>query len=81
MNHTDAGEGPVERGVGRLEPERARSCEQGCNGNTWTDKRENYHEGSGCWPGDWFVPCGRLPAVEDSKTPNVGNEGPGTAQP
>lgn len=28
--------------------------------NTWTDKREHYTEGQGCWPGDWFVPCGKL---------------------
>lgn len=40
--------------------------------NTWTDKRHHYGEGEGCWPGDWMVPCGRLP--DDSKTPNVGVE-------
>ncbi len=37
--------------------------------HTWTDRRDSYHEGSGCWPTDWFMPCGRLP--DDSKTPNV----------
>ena len=37
--------------------------------NTWTDRRDDYHEGEGCWPGDWMVPCGRLP--DDSKTPNA----------
>jgi hypothetical protein len=43
--------------------------------NTWTDRRDDYREGEGCWPGDWMVPCGRLP--DDSKTPNVrANRGP-----
>lgn len=40
--------------------------------NTWTDRRDDYHEGEGGWPGDWMVPCGRLP--DDSMTPNVGIE-------
>lgn len=37
--------------------------------NTWTDRRDDYHEGEGCWPGDWMVTCGRLP--DDSMTPNA----------
>ena len=38
--------------------------------NTWTAAVQDYHEGGGCLPTDWFRPCGRLPA-EYGKAPNV----------
>ena len=49
--------------------------------NTWTDAVQDYHEGGGCLPTDWFRPCGRLPA-EYGKPPNAAltgarDQGPG----
>ena len=39
---------PVDRPVGRLAPERARTCEQGCNGCDDCDDCTDYEDDSEC---------------------------------
>jgi hypothetical protein len=48
-----AGGTPVERPVGRLEPERARPCELGCNG---CDYCTDYEDDDDPW-NDGITPC------------------------
>lgn len=48
--------------------------------NTWTAAVQDYHEGGGCLPTDWFRPCGRLPA-EYGKTANVRANRPARGPP
>jgi hypothetical protein len=63
MTTEAAGESPVDRGDGRLEPERADGCAQGCNGcdectnyddDAWCDRCNN--DGRDPWT-DYLLPC------------------------
>ena len=57
--------GPVERGVGRLEPERAAGCAQGCTGCDYCTDYEDepddlclHCQGDGMDPDcDYLLPC------------------------
>lgn len=63
MQTNDAGARPVEQPVGRPEPERARTCEQGCNGCDDCTDYEGDDECARChgdgmdpW-NDYLLPC------------------------
>lgn len=65
MTTTDAGGAPLQRGVGRLEPERERTCAQGCNGcddcTDYDDEPDDqclHCRGDGMDPDcDYLLPC------------------------